>query len=94
MSLTLFDSRKASYYKTSLAKLLPFYYKASLLKCQRFVKAEDTDWVNVTSLQDILRPRGVAILCDMLGLMPVGFFMYLSKDDFLPGWVVVVFLLL
>ena len=32
-----------------------------------------------------LRPRGVAILCDMHSLMLVGFFMYLSMDDFLPG---------
>ena len=49
------------------------------------MKAEGSDWVSVTSLQDILRPRGVAILCDMHSLVLVGFFMYLSMDDFLPG---------
>ena len=27
----------------------------------------------------------VAILCDMHSLMPVGFFMFLSMNDFLPG---------
>ena len=27
----------------------------------------------------------MAILCDMLSLMPVGFFMFLSMNDFLPG---------
>ena len=27
----------------------------------------------------------MAILCDMHGLMPVGFFMFLSMNDFLPG---------
>ena len=26
----------------------------------------------------------VAILCDIHSLMPVGFFMYLSMNDFLP----------
>ena len=26
----------------------------------------------------------VAILCDINSLMPVGFFMYLSMNDFLP----------
>ena len=26
-----------------------------------------------------------AILCDMHSLMPVGFFMFLSMNDFLPG---------
>jgi len=27
----------------------------------------------------------VAILCDMHSLMPVGFFVFLSMNDFLPG---------
>ena len=27
----------------------------------------------------------MAILCDMHSLMPVGFFMFLSMNDFLPG---------
>ena len=55
------------------------------------MKAEGTDWVSVlTSLQDILRPRGVAILCDMHSLMLVGFFMCLTMDDFLPGCLFVV----
>ena len=27
----------------------------------------------------------MAILCDMHNLMPVGFFMYLSMNGFLPG---------
>ena len=27
----------------------------------------------------------MAVLCDMLSLMPVGFFMFLSMNDFLPG---------
>ena len=30
-------------------------------------------------------PREVAILCDMHSLMPVGFFMYISINGFLPG---------
>ena len=28
----------------------------------------------------------MAILCDMHSLMPVGFFMFLSMNDFLPGY--------
>ena len=28
----------------------------------------------------------MAILCDMHNLMPVGFFMFLSMNDFLPGF--------
>ena len=37
--------------------------------------------------QQLLRggPRQVAILCDMHSLMPVGFLMFLSMNDFLPG---------
>ena len=27
----------------------------------------------------------MAILCDMHSLMPVGIFMYVSRNDFLPG---------
>ena len=28
----------------------------------------------------------MAILCNMHGLMPVGFFVFLSMNDFLPGY--------
>ena len=28
----------------------------------------------------------MAVLCDMHSLMPVGFFMYLSMNGFLPGF--------
>ena len=37
--------------------------------------------------QSLLRggPRDVAILCDMHSLVPVGIFIFLSMNDFLPG---------
>ena len=31
------------------------------------------------------RPQDVAILCDMHSLMPMGNFVYLFMNDFLPG---------
>ena len=35
-------------------------------------------------------PREVAILCDMHSLRPVGIFMFLSMNDFIPGCLVAV----
>ena len=35
----------------------------------------------------------MAILCDMHSLIPVGFFMFLSLNDFLPGWLFAVFVI-
>ena len=32
----------------------------------------------------------MAVLCDMHSLMPVRFFMFLSMNDFLPGYLFVV----